>query len=131
MGYMQPFRVQTRGTGIIQRDFLEYREYAGDFRKTRQGSLIAMTPGKTTGTALAKLQSKGKLFIKVGDECYEGMIIGEVREMKDMDCNPCKEPDNAQATRDAVGWHTAGVMDSIKRPQFEEALAWLEHDELL
>jgi len=90
-----------------------------------------MTTGKSTGYSLSKLQTKGKLFIKVGDEVYDGMIIGEVREMKDMDCNPCKEGGDSNACRDAVSWAQAGVLDNVKRPSFEDALSWIENDELI
>merc|ERR1712079_555535 len=105
IGYMQTFRIHTRGTGIMEREFDGYREYIGSFRKTRTGSLTSMATGKVTGYALAKLQHKGKLFVKVGDDVYDGMVIGEVRDMKDM--------------------------DAIKRPQFEEALSWIENDEYI
>lgn len=131
IGYMQPFRIATRGTGLMEREFVGYREYVGDFRKLRSGSLTSMTTGKSTGYALSKLQTKGKLFIKVGDEVYDGMVIGEVREMKDMDCNPCKEGGDSNACRDAVSWAQAGVLDNVKRPAFEDALSWIENDELI
>jgi len=131
IGCMQSFRVQTRGTGLMEREFDGYREYLGNFRKIRKGAMIAMQGGKITGYALTKIQTHGRLFAKVGDEAYEGMIIGEANEMRDFDCNPTKEGSDATQCRDAVGWATAGILDGIKRPQFEEALDWIEHDELI
>merc|ERR1712062_200290 len=84
------------------------------------------------GYALAKIQTKGRMFVKVGDDVYEGMIIGEMgKGTLDMDVNPCKEGQDANACRDAVGWHAAGIMNTITRPLFEEALSWMEDDELV
>jgi len=131
IGYMQPFRIATRGTGLMEREFIGYREYVGDFRKIRTGSLTSMGTGKSTGYSLSKLQNKGRLFIKVGDEVYDGMVIGEVREMKDQDVNPCKEGGDSNACRDMVSWAAAGVLDNAKRPSFEDALSWIEDDELI
>lgn len=131
IGYMQPFRIATRGTGLMEREFIGYRDYVGDFRKLRTGALTSMVNGKSTGYALSKLQNKGKLFIKVGDEVYDGMVIGEVKEVKDLDCNPCKEGGDSNACRDAVSWAQAGVLDNVKRPSFEDALSWIEDDELI
>merc|ERR1712187_41462 len=88
-----------------------------------------MTTGKITGYALSKLASKGKLYSKVGDDVYDGMIIGEVSGAKDVNCNPCKEGGDSNACRDMVSWSQAGILDGIKRFQFEEALCWMEPDE--
>merc|ERR1719394_383351 len=133
IGYTNLFRVHTRGTGLMQREFHEYRPHVGPFRKSRSGAMISMATGRIEGYAIAKLQNKGKLFVKVGDEAYEGMVFGECNDsLLDLDCNPCKPPQNdATQTRDAVSWATAGVLNGITRPQFEEALAWIEPDELI
>jgi len=33
--------------------------------------------GKTTGYALMMVEERGQLFVGVGEEVYEGMVIGE------------------------------------------------------
>lgn len=131
IGCMQTFRVQTRGTGIMEREFDGYADYLGNFRKIRKGAMVAMNGGKITGYALTKIQNHGRLFIKVGDTAYDGMVVGEAHEMRDFDCNPCKEKQDATQCRDAVGWAQAGILEGVKRLQFEEALDWIEEDELI
>jgi GTP-binding protein len=44
-----------------------------------------------TGFAIINLQERGTLFVKPGDEVYEGMIVGENSRADDLDVNATKE----------------------------------------
>eukprot|EP00494_Astrolonche_serrata_P030660 UN30928 len=58
IGFTQPFRKITRGTGICEREFAGYEDYRGDFRRMRSGAVSSTQGGKITGYALAKIQNK-------------------------------------------------------------------------
>ncbi|MFR4802733.1 MAG: hypothetical protein ACLT98_05055 [Eggerthellaceae bacterium] len=46
-----------------------------------------MSTGKAVAYALDTLQERGRLFVSPGDECYEGMIVGESAKEGDMVVN--------------------------------------------
>jgi GTP-binding protein len=68
--------------------FLEFRAYAGEITKTELGSMVSMASGKALDFSLAKLQERGVLYIKAGDEIYEGMVVGNTSKGEDMAVNP-------------------------------------------
>ena len=75
------------------------------------------------------MQERGILFIKPGDEVYEGMIIGESSRDDDMDVNPCKEKKltnmRASGTDDAIKLAPPKTMD------LETCMEWIRPDELI
>ncbi len=88
LGYRNEFIVDTKGEGILTSIFLEFRPYAGEIIKTELGSMISMATGKALDFSLAKLQDRGILYIKSGDEIYEGMVVGATSKGEDMVVNP-------------------------------------------
>ena len=42
----------------------------------QNGTLVSQVSGKAVGYALWKLQERAEMFVKPGDDVYEGMIIG-------------------------------------------------------
>lgn len=36
------------------------------------------------------VQERGGLFVGIGEEVYEGMVLGENSKTGDLDVNPCK-----------------------------------------
>lgn len=90
LGYRGQFVVDTKGLGILSSRFLEFREYAGEIKKTKYGSMISMEKGKALAFALDNLQQRGTLYIEPGTEVYEGMVIGNVSKGDDLTVNPTK-----------------------------------------
>jgi len=88
LGYRNEFIVDTKGEGILTSIFLEFRPYAGEIIKTELGSMVSMATGKALDFSLAKLQDRGILYIKSGDEVYEGMVVGATSKGEDMVVNP-------------------------------------------
>ncbi len=88
LGYRNEFVVDTKGEGILTSLFLEFRPFAGSILKTELGSMISMATGKALDFSLAKLQDRGVLYIKAGDEIYEGMVVGNTSKGEDMVVNP-------------------------------------------
>ncbi|MBM3547457.1 MAG: translational GTPase TypA [Alphaproteobacteria bacterium] len=129
IGYHGQFLTDTRGTGVINRIFHGYGAWRGPIEGRRQGVLISTEPGETVAYALWNLEERGVLFTDPGVKVYEGMIIGENSRGHDLDVNPVK-------TKKLTNIRAAGKDDAIlltppRRMSLEEALAYIEDDELV
>ena len=129
IGLRGQFLTDTRGTGIINFHFKGYEPYKGDIPSRIKGSLVSMENGRVTAYALDTLQERGILFVKPGDNVYEGQIVGEHSRDNDLDVNPCKEKKltnmRASGTDDAV------KLDPPKVMELETCMEWIRPDELV
>src|SRR4029077_5644062 len=90
LGFRNDFLTATRGTGVINTLFEDYKPFAGDMGRGSSGSLLATEAGTTNPFGLANAEERGTLFFGPGVEVYEGMIVGKhVRDI-DLDVNVCK-----------------------------------------
>lgn len=128
-GFKSQFLTDTRGMGVINFSFLGYQPYKGDIQTRTKGAIVSIEQGKVTGFALDNLQERGILFVRPGDEVYEGMIVGENSREGDMDVNPCKEKKltnmRASGSDDAIKLAPAKIMD------LEMCMEWIRPDELI
>jgi GTP-binding protein len=90
IGYRSEFLTDTRGEGIMNSTFLEFREFSGIPYRRKNGAIVSMENGVAAAYALYNLQERGKLFVKPGDKVYKGMIIGEYNREGDIDVNPIR-----------------------------------------
>ena len=91
IGFMTNFLTMTKGYGIINHSFLEYRPMEGDTVGERQlGVLISIDNGQTTAYALGGVEDRGVMFVGPGVEVYEGMIVGEHSRDNDLVVNVTK-----------------------------------------
>ena len=119
----------TRGEAVMFHHFSEYGPYRGEMGHRKCGSMIALATEKSVAYALDTLQQRGKLFIGPGEECYEGMIVGESAKEGDMVVNVAKSK-NLGNQRSS----SADKAISLTPPQtftLEEALEYIEDDELV
>ena len=117
----------TRGEGIMNHTFDEYKPYAGDINKQRSGSLIAHETGEAIPYALAQFEDRGVFFVTPKTKVYRGMIIGEGNRSQDIEVNICKTK-KLTNMRSA----TADVMVTLQAPRkmdLEDALEYIENDE--
>ena len=119
----------TRGTAVMTHTFNEYAPYRGDIPGRKNGVLMAMEQGETTGYSLDALQPRGVLFIGAGIEVYGGMIIGQHAKDNDLDVNPCKG-------KKLTNIRASGADDAIKLTPprlltLEQALEFIDDDELV
>ena len=77
----------SHGEAVLFHHFREYGPFSGDMTGRKNGGMIAMSTGKAVAYALDTLQERGRLFVSPGDECYEGMIVGESAKEGDMVVN--------------------------------------------
>lgn len=129
LGFRGQFLTETRGTGVMSMSFHGYELYKGDIPTRNKGAIVSMETGSVTGYALDNLQERGVLFVRPGDEVYEGMIIGESSRDTDMEANPCKQKKltnmRASGTDDAIKLAPARSMD------LEKCIEWIRPDELI
>jgi GTP-binding protein len=129
IGYHGEFLTDTRGTGVMNRIFHSWAPWKGPIPGRRQGALISLESGDSVAYALWKLEDRGRFFIGVGEKIYEGMILGEHTRSGDLDINPVK---GKQLTNmRASGKDEAVTLTTPKRLSLEEAIAWIEDDELV
>ena len=130
IGFTTDFMTMTKGYGIINHTFSEYRPYESvDIGERTLGVLVSMENGKSTAYALGQLEDRGVMFVEPGEEIYEGMIVGEHTRPNDLAVNVVKGK-NLTNTRSAGKDHTV----VLKRPRpitLEYALDYINSDELV
>jgi len=119
----------THGEGVFYHTFLEYGPYFGDIGGRQNGAMISMSTEKAVAYALGTLQERGALFVGPGDECYEGMLVGERPRPDDMVVNVArtKSLGNQRSS-------TADIAVQLTPPRtftLEEALEYIADDELV
>ena len=119
----------TRGEAMLFHHFKEYGPYSGEMAGRKNGGMIAMSTGKAVAYALDTLQERGRLFVGPGDECYEGMIVGESAKEGDMVVN-------VEKTKSLGNQRSSSADKAIQLTPpitftLEEALEYIEDDELV
>ena len=127
IGYRSRFLTDTRGDGLMSSEFLGYRPYAGDMLARKNGSIVADRAGKITPYALFNLLSLGQQFVRPGEKCYEGMVIGEHTKMNDTNVNAIREK-HLSSVRTA-GKDQNIILPPILPRTLDWALDWIDHDE--
>lgn len=130
IGFMTDFMTLTKGYGIINHTFKEYAPMASNAVGQRKlGVLVSIEKGKATAYALGSLEDRGIMFIEPGTEVYEGMIVGEGNQDKDLAVNVVKSK-NLTNTRSAGKDHTV-VLKRPREMSLEVCLDYINDDELV
>ncbi len=129
IGLRSEVLTDTRGTAVMTHTFHDYAPYKGEIPGRKNGVLIAMEQGETTGYSLDGLQPRGILFLGPGVEVYGGMIIGQHAKDNDLDVNPCKG-------KKLTNVRASGTDDALKLAPpriltLEQALEFIDDDELV
>ena len=122
IGFTTDFMTMTKGYGIINHTFKEYRPY----EKVEIGERKL---GSATAYSIGNLEDRGIMFIEPGTEVYEGMIVGECNRDNDLAVNVVKGK-NLTNVRASGSDHTV----VLKRPRpitLEYALDYINSDELV
>lgn len=119
----------THGEAVFYHNFLEYGPFAGEIGGRQNGAMISMSTEKAVAYALGTLQERGQLFVSPGDDCYEGMLVGERSKPGDMVVNVArtKQLGNQRSS-------TADIAVQLTPPRtftLEEALEYIMDDELV
>ncbi len=129
IGYHGQFLTDTRGTGVMNRAYLEHAPHKGAIEGRRNGVLISNGDGEAVPFALWNLEARGIMFISPGEKVYKGMVIGENAKPDDLDVNPLKAKQLTNIR--AAGKDDAVRLTTPKRLTLEEAIAYIDEDELV
>ncbi len=129
IGFRSQFLTDTKGEGVMNHSFLDYRPLTSGVENRMNGALVSMENGVALGFSIFNLQDRGMMFIGPQDKVYGGMIIGEHSRSNDLDVNPIKGKQLSNV-------RSSGADDAIKLvpPRImtlERALEWIEEDELV
>ncbi|HEY9646142.1 MAG TPA: translational GTPase TypA, partial [Chroococcidiopsis sp.] len=129
IGFRGEFMRLTRGEGIMNHSFLDYRPLSGDIESRRNGVLISFEEGVATFYSLKNAEDRGAFFISPGVKVYKGMIVGEHNRPQDLELNVCK-------TKQLTNHRASGGEELVQLQtpidmSLERALEYIGPDELL
>lgn len=129
IGIRTEFMTDTKGEGVMNHSFLEFRPYSGTVESRKNGALVSMENGEALAYSIFNLQDRGVMYIKPQDKVYVGMVIGIHSKDNDLDVNPIKG-------KQLTNVRASGSDDAIKlipprALSLESALEWIEEDELV
>ncbi len=129
IGFRGDFIRLTRGEGIMNHSFVDYRPIVGEIQARYNGVIMSVEEGTATFYSLMNAEDRGFFFIKPTTKVYKGMIIGEHNRPQDLEINVCK---SKQLTNHRASGGEETVQ--LKAPQemsLERALEYIGSDELL
>ena len=129
IGFRGDFIRLTRGEGIMNHSFVDYRPIVGEITARYNGVIMSVEEGTATFYSLMNAEDRGFFFIKPSTKVYKGMIIGEHNRPQDLEINVCK---SKQLTNHRASGGEETVQ--LKAPQemsLERALEYIGSDELL
>ncbi|MGA7097420.1 MAG: translational GTPase TypA [Acidimicrobiia bacterium] len=129
LGFRSQLMTGTRGTALIHQHHEGWMPWVGELPHRTGGAMVSDRSGHSTGFALDNLQKRGELFIGVGEQVYEGMIIGEASRPAEMVVNPVRPK---QLTN--IRTHASDEAINLKPHRamtLEDAIEWIADDELV
>lgn len=128
-GYRSEFISDTKGFGIINTLFLEYRpETDGSYARSN-GSLVAHESGTAKTYGLINAQERGVIFIEPGEAVYKGQVIGKNSRVEDIRVNVCKEKHLTNMR--SKGEDVSAKLNSVLKMSLEDSLEYINDDELV
>ncbi len=130
LGFVNNFLTLTKGYGIINHTFKEYRPVYNHVVGERTiGVLVSVDKGPATPYSIEKVEDHGTMFILPGTTCYEGMIVGEHRYPVDLAVNvtAAKPQTNVRSSNK----DQTVVLKSPRKMTLEACLDYINSDELV
>ena len=129
LGFRSEFLRLTKGNGVMNHAFFEFKDWCGEIPRQRNGALVAWEEGVVTGYALQGAEDRGVFFITPSTRVYGGMIVGEYTRSQDLDINVCKTKkltNIRSSTSDALV-----TLQAPREMSLEKCLEWIHDDELV
>lgn len=127
LGMRTKYMTATRGEGLFSSRVVGYTDWKGDMLHRSNGALISDRNGAAVEYALLNLDDRGVMFIKPGDELYEGMVIGENNRDNDLNVNACREKKLTNVR--AAGSDHYEALKGIREMNLERCIEWIDDDE--
>ena len=128
-GYRSEFIADTKGVGIINTLFYEYKAETSSTYTRGHGSLVAHESGTTKTYGLINAQDRGLIFVNAGEVVYKGQVIGKNPREEDIRINVCREK-NLTNMR-SKGEDVAARLKTPVKMGLEESLEYIDDTELV
>ena len=119
----------TAGEAVMHHRFESYGPYRGEIGGRVAGVMIATESGPVTPYALEQLADRGVMFVRPGEEVYDGQIVGEHCKDKDLPVNVVRRK-NLTNVRSSTKEATV-TLKASRTISLEGALEYIELDELV
>lgn len=129
IGLRSKLMTSSRGTAVMNSQFLRYDPVGAEFSQIRNGVLISSESGKAFSYGLDIAQGRGIVFIAPQTEVYEGMIVGLNSREEDIEINVTRE--KRLSNMRSKGADEAIILTPPTILSLEQCLDFLEDDELL
>ena len=129
IGFRSQFLTDTQGAGIMNKLFDGYAPWFGPIPQRVSGAMIADRYGKVTTYACLGMVDRGELFVEVGTEVYDGMIIGERNRLEDLSVNITRE--KKLTNMRAASSDATVVLRPPKQLSLDQSIEFIAEDELL
>ncbi len=129
IGFRSQFMTDTQGAGIMNKLFDGYAKWFGPIPQRNSGALVSDRKGKVTTYASLGMADRGELFIKVGTEVFDGMIIGERNREGDLNVNITKE--KKLTNMRASGSDNTVPLRPAKQMSLDQCIEFIAEDELV
>ena len=129
IGFQSVFLKYTRGTGVINSLFTEFKPMDGDVKGSSNGVLIASQNGTAITYGLLNAQGRGDTFVEPGTPVYEGMVVGVHPKDEDITINVCKEKKLTNMRSSTAD--IAKRLSPIVKMSIEDSLDFIADDELI
>ena len=130
IGFNTDFMTVTKGYGIINHSFIDYRPVESiNIAERTTGVLVSMAQGQSTAYSIGALEDRGTMFIAPGEEIYEGMIVGEANKNLDLAVNVvrAKQQTNTRSSNKDM----TVVLKTPRVLTLEACLEFINEDELV
>ena len=128
-GYRSEFITDTKGLGIINTLFFEFRPQSANTYARTSGSLVAHENGIAKTYGLVNAQERGTIFIEAGEQVYKGQVIGKNSRQEDISVNVCREKHLTNMR--SKGEDVATRLNAPTPMGLEDALEYINDEELV
>ena len=129
IGFRSQFLTDTRGAGIMNKLFDGYAPWFGPIPQRSSGAMVADRKGRITTYACLGMVDRGELFVEVGTEVYDGMIIGERNRTEDLTLNITRE--KKLTNMRAAASDSTVVLRPPKKLSLDQSIEFIAEDELV
>ena len=129
IGFRSQFQIITKGSGGIKTLFEGYEPWYGPIPQRSTGALVSDRAGKVTAYACLSMADRGELFVDVGTEVFEGMIVGERNRSGDLNVNITKEKKLTNMRSSTA--ETTVVLRPPRPLSLDQAIEFMAEDELV
>ena len=129
IGFRSQFLTDTQGAGIMNKLFDGYAPWHGPIPQRNSGGLVSDRNGKVTTYACIGMVDRGELFVSVGTDVYDGMVIGERNRDGDLNVNITRE--KKLTNMRAAGSDNTITIRPPRQLSLDQCIEFIAEDELV